>query len=71
MNNTCADYFWLTSSPQMMTIHYHYTQSNLSTDNVPLWTAHTNNYIIKLIVLLNRMSCLPGPQISPIYQNNF
>ena len=38
----------------------HYTQSNLSTDNVPL-SAHTNNYLIKLISRRNKTGRLPGP----------
>ena len=42
----------------------HYTQSNLSTDNVPL-SAHTNNYLIKLIILLNKTGRLPGPSNFP------
>ena len=41
----CADYFWLTSSPQIMNIitnNNTNTQSNLSTYNVPI-SAHTIN----------------------------
>ena len=41
----------------------HYTH-NLSTDNVPL-SAHTNNYLIKLVILLNKTSSLPGPANFP------
>ena len=38
----------------------HYTQSKLLINNVPL-SAHTNNYLIKLIIPLNKTGQLPGP----------
>ena len=44
--------------------YHHYTQSNLSTDNVPI-SAHENNYLIKLIILRNKTSRLPGPSNFP------
>ena len=38
----------------------HYTQSNILIDNVPL-SAHINNYLIKLIIPLNKTGQPPDP----------
>ena len=43
----------------------HYTESNLLINNVPL-SAHTNNYLIKLIIPLNKTGPLLGPANFPI-----
>ena len=40
-------------------------QRNLLIDSVPL-SAHKNNYLIKLIILLNKTGRLPGPANFPI-----
>ena len=40
-----------------------YNQTNLLIGSVPL-LAHKNNYLIKLIILLNKTGLLPGPRIS-------
>ena len=40
--------------------YINYTQSNSLIDNVPL-LAHINNYLIKLIIPLNKTGQLPGP----------
>ena len=45
--------------------HNHYTESNLLIDNVPL-SAYTNNYLIKLVIPLNKTGLLPIPANFPI-----
>ena len=58
--------FFLANQQTINNEYSHYTQSNLSTDNVPL-SAHKNNYLIKLIILLNKNKTgrLPEPANFP------
>ena len=66
--NICADYFWagrltannLANQQSTNNEYNHYTQSNLLINNV-LLSAHTINYLIKLIIHVNKTGQLPGP----------
>ena len=47
-----------------------YTQSNLSTDNVP-WSAHTNNYLVNSLPYWIKLVVYMDPQISKILSEQF
>ena len=72
IKNICADDLWAgrltaniwqTSRPHIM--NNHYTQSNLLIKNL-LLSAHTNNYLIKLIFPLYKTGLLPRPANFPV-----